>query len=158
MKVAADSAAPATEIIERIIPIISLWDRKSTCWGRQTVRSELDQNLSGHLMQSVDPRGRREVEGTIIHHKVRWKSRERRDIVKAVLCGLSLCSTCFITDFPPWTVHTVKTALRSAFLHSLSCPSRTRCAAYRHRYLHFEKGQSLIILHHVHLPSDVCMS
>ena len=67
---AAVSAAPATEMIERIIPIISLWDRKSTCWGRQSVRSELDQNLSGHLMQSVDPRGGGEVEGTIIHDEV----------------------------------------------------------------------------------------
>ena len=62
--------APATDTIDRIIPMMSLWDRKSTCWGRQSVRSELDQNLSGHLMQSVDPRGGGEVEGTIIHDEV----------------------------------------------------------------------------------------
>jgi len=74
-----------------------------------------------------------------------FKSHEKSYLVKAAQCALSLNSTCVIADFSPRTPHTVKAALRSAFLHRFPCTGRTRCAAYRHWYLHFEAVQS----HHI---------
>lgn len=51
-------AEPIKEITTRVMPIVSLKERKSTRLGMQVVLSALDQNSGGHCRHSIASRGK----------------------------------------------------------------------------------------------------